>query len=480
MYITPFEILIYKALVSEGWHVDYYIYDGSVKIHELTISDYSMSERKDFIKKNLKEGERLLNAAGVNFKYIEPIDSNLAKTIMSLETYEEVINFELDGISFGKIVERVIFRFYKSLDISKKPDVLEISKQYLITCLQNYLFSNKLMTNNHIEYILMSHGIYCTWEPVVQAAKKNKINYIAYDRAKTKETININFNQPAPDWSFDNEWNDLKDLSLTENQKNKVEEYLKEREHQNQDVYSYNFKGKEKNLSSLRKKIGIDKNDFVITFFSNLIWDAANVDRDEVFDSFYDAIKSTSEYFNNKKNIKILVRPHPAEIVLGTNQKFESFLSSKMQNVIYLHEDLQVNSFSALEITDISISHTSTIGLEAAIIGIPSVVLGKTHYRNKGFTFDPKTKDDYFRMVDELVLNAGTHSDKNKRINLAKKYFYIMMFIYQKKVPVKYIENSFDGYSYDNFETLMKKNESFKDIISAINRNNPKELMKWR
>ena len=149
----------------------------------------------------------------------------------------------------------------------------------------------KRTEKNKYEYVLFSHGIYVTWEPVVEFCKKYKQSFISYDRSKTKNTININFNQISPDWAFDTAWIRYKDKVLKNDEKNLVYSYLKERELQKTDVYAYNFSKRASDINELKNELGIPAKSKVITFFTNLIWDAANVSRDIAFKSAFDALR---------------------------------------------------------------------------------------------------------------------------------------------------------------------------------------------
>ena len=48
----------------------------------------------------------------------------------------------------------------------------------------------------------------------------------------------------------------------------------------------------------------------------------------------------------------------------------------------------KVNTYDIVEITEIGLVYTTTVGMEMAMSGIPAIVVGNTHYRGRGFTFD--------------------------------------------------------------------------------------------
>ena len=478
MYITPFEVLLCNILRNRGWNVIYFIYDNGVEYHELTTSNLNKKKRKQFVANNSLNGETLLKSSGVNFRYIAPIPLNIEREIDLLESLNTVLAFEYIGFKVGKIVERVLFRYFKSGTIIHNAHSLEVAKNFLKTSISNIITSKSIIEAGTTDLFLFSHGIYCTWEPVLTVCQKAGIDFVCYDRGKTKETININWNQPAPDWSFDSAWSENKSRALTDKEASSVASYLKERELQKGDVYSYNFQGRDVDIDVVRELLVIPRGTKVLTFFTNLVWDAANIGRDDAFHTFVEAISYASERYKNRSDVFILIRTHPAEIVRGTNQKYRNLVANINANVRVIDESMHLNSFTILDLTDIAITHTSTVGLEMAMTGKPSIVLGKTHYKGKGFTLDPTTPVEFGNILDELLGHENKVTSESKKA-LASKYFYMMMFLYQKRVPISYNGLEFDGYKYSSINELVKKDKVMKELIDALEGDKRDSFIVW-
>ena len=167
-------------------------------------------------------------------------------------------------------------------------------------------------------------------------------------------------------------------------------------------------------------------------------------------------------------DIHILIRPHPAERVLGTNERYEDLILKKFNdelpsNITIIKNEMEINSFSVIDLSDIGIVNTSTIGLEVAIEGKPIILISETHYRNKGFTYDAISEDNYFELIDRILHNGHKMP---KQIELAKKYFYLMMFEYQHKLPIKTSSlNKFDGYFKANIKDFKNDNNEKINLI---------------
>jgi len=476
IYNSRQEILMAQLLQKEGYEVDYVICDGVFEACEtLTKERLETVGKKKACEKCGKRSKYLLDHAGINYLTIVP--QNLKQYRLDEISYDELLQFKLNGIDFGNIITGVMYRYYKSLNYG--PDAKEVALRYLKSALTSYLHVKALEEKQNYKYMFFSHGIYSSWGPIADYCKIIGKDYVSYDRAKRKATANFNLNLPAPVWDFTTAWNRYADKKLSLQESQLVEEYLAERELQKNDAYAYNFSAKENDLNALKKRLGIGEGKKTITLFTNLIWDAANVSRDLAFPSMLECVVETINHFAFDPKVHVIVRTHPAEIVLGTNETYKELIIENIPampaNVTILDGSYNVNSFSVLEITDIGVIHTSTVGLEMAIEGKPAILISETHYRGKGFTYDVISKENYFNTLSQLLENTQPLPDQ---VKLAKKYFYMMMFLYQKNMPLLIEEGGFNGYTVSSFNQL-KETEEICKVIKALEQKNLQDFVFW-
>ena len=480
MYISYFEIMLYHLLRKEGYTVDYLIYDEHISINELITKDVISYKGKDaFWNKDVKKAKKLLKDAGVDYTCInanrEDVHSEVQQHGTSLT---QVFDYKKDGLALGQIVQNTMYRFYKSLSFGD--DALSVAQKFLHTTLTNYSEIKERTTMHDYDYVCYSHGIYVTWEPVTLYCKQQEINFISYDRAKMKDTISINFNQVAPDWSFNTGWERYLSKTLLKEERKRVSDYLKDRELQTNDVYAYNFSKRAESIPQLKKQLNIPLNNKVITLFTNLIWDAANVARDLAFSNAFECLIATIDYYNEQEEVHIVIRAHPAEKVLGTKERYGDLLRSHYNNVLpdnvtIIDPEMDVNSFSVIDISDIGVVNTSTVGLEFALLGKPIVLISETHYRNKGFTYDVDSSEAYFKQLDDLLKEAVLLPNQ---VALAEKYFYMMMFLYQKEIPIHYNKGVFEKYGYKQFDDIPDDDILFQ-LIEKIKSGKTDDFIFW-
>jgi len=480
MYMSYFEVLIYHLLKKEGCEVDYLVYDEHIPINEvITKKVLETKDKNDYWKNNVKNSINLLNTSKVEFEFINTSRKEIENELSDLpKTLESIFSYVKDGINFGEIVKGTMYRFYKSLTFGN--DALEVAQQFLFTTLTNYYEIKERNSNKDYDLILFSHGIYVTWEPVVEFCKQQKIDFVCYDRAKTKNTINVNFNQVAPDWSFNTAWQRYTKKALTIHEKEMVRNYLKERELQANDVFAYNFSERSENLTLLKNQLKIPLDSKVITIFTNLIWDAANVSRDLAFKNALECVIETIEFFKNHPKVHVVLRAHPAEKVLGTKERYGDLVRMHFKDglpdyVTIIEPEMEVNSFSVIDISDIGVVNTSTVGLEFALLGKPILLISDTHYRNKGFTYDVSSKEEYFK---ELNILLKTGELKPNQISLSEKYFYMMMFKYQQNIPLEYEKGVFRKYTYKTINSIPPNHNIYK-IVNKMLDNERNDFIYW-
>lgn len=460
------EILLYHLLRKKGYSVDFIVCDGRLPAcHILTRKVLQTQTKEEFCRKCFNRGRQILQSARIPFKVIRENDFVISTNRLP-DNFLDIISFHFDQIDFGNIVKGALHRYYKSGTLPDDSEGQEIARKLLEASLINYFFSKKLIEQNKYCAVFFSHGIYSSWQALENYCRLKGIKYICYDRAKRLSSANFNINKPSPVWDFSEAWRRLEKFHLNPEQEEKVDDYLAQRELQKCDVYQYNFSEKEKDLQALKANLCIKADAKVITLFTNLIWDAANVARDIAFSDSLTWIIKTIEYFKDRSKVHVLLRTHPAEKVLGTQETYAHLIRSKIsslpENCTIIEAKEAINSFSIIDISDIGVCHTSTVGLEFAISGKPVILVSETHYRGKGFTHDVENSETYFQCLEKLLQDKNTISNQ---VTLARKYFYLMMFEYQKQMPLAFRKNGlFNGYTYNSLNQISQS----EDIIKII------------
>jgi hypothetical protein len=73
--------------------------------------------------------------------------------------------------------------------------------------------------------------------------------------------------------------------------------------------------------------------------------------------------------------------------------------------------------------------------MEMAMYGAPVIVSGKTHYRGRGFTFDPDSWVNYFKQLGSILAKPEAFRLTRTQVESAWEYAYRFFFEYPRPFP---------------------------------------------
>ena len=356
-------------------------------------------------------------------------------------------------------VESALLKHYRVGTLDETADVIQRRGMFRQTAAISASVGRRLVAMKP-DRVLMSHGLYCTWGPARETLLEGGIPVITSGPGKKKDTITLNWSVSADNWDVSNEWKHVKDRPLTEEQERTLDTYLQSRRSHDQDSRVYNF-GKEESIEETKIRLRLDADKPTFTLFTNVLWDAASAQREIAFSNPVEWVIETIRWFKDHPDKQLIVKIHPAEVVIGTKQPFAEVINRQVEtlpaNVRLIEPQEKVNSWSIMKVTDLGIVHTSTVGMELPLENVPCLVVSRTHYRDKGFTVDVEDREAYFDAIEHW---DGTAIDQERMRALARRYAYLLFERYQLPFPF-------------TFETGLYDVRALKDITPAVLLNHP-------
>jgi hypothetical protein len=368
-----------------------------------------------------------------------------------------------------EILEASMLRHYKVGLLDEKMPLYHEVKTLLMKSIELTSRIGVGIASMQPDAVIMSHGIYSTWGPPFEVLRSYNIPVLTYGRGKKAGTSKFNWNCTADWWDVSEAWKEYSKRDLTPVENKQIDEYLTSRIKQDKDVFQYNFGGLESRENTLIR-FNLDANKVTYTLFTNVLWDAASAQREIVFKNPIDWVLETITWFELHPEKQLIVKIHPAEQVIGTNMPFINILRDKLNevpnNVRIIEPREQVNSWSIYGVTDLGLVHTTTVGMELPLKGIPCVVVSKTHYRERGFTIDVKDKESYFSLLSDFEPDT-VNSDRLKE--LSKKYAYLLFEKYQMPLNLFNERRSADvrSFSFGSLKELYN-NPTMVRVVDAI------------
>jgi hypothetical protein len=221
-------------------------------------------------------------------------------------------------------------------------------------------------------------------------------------------------------------------------------------------VWTYSLPGKKVDAGNLRRKLGvpIDKNISLLTTssadeqfafgFVGLIDIDANIKK-QIFVSNLDWIKETIEIFRMTPEKYLVIRIHPREFANkreGVNSQagfkiLEALRALDLPKNVVLNEPQdEISLYDLVKITELVINSTSTVGLEFAALGVPSICISP----NLLVSYPPELSKSVYSVADYKSLMKGKlQYNQFENITTAFRWINFKHDICSTRIPRRYI-----------------------------------------
>ena len=121
--------------------------------------------------------------------------------------------------------------------------------------------------------------------------------------------------------------------------------------------------------------------------FSNLHWDVGLTDQSTLFKDVKTWILETIDFFKNKPDFHLFIKPHPAEdfskhrSLLTVEKMIEMKFGKIPDHVSIIKKEYKVNIFNYLKYVDICLVYSGTLGIEMLLNKKKVISAGKTFYQ---------------------------------------------------------------------------------------------------
>ncbi|MBL8092091.1 MAG: hypothetical protein JNJ43_17270 [Anaerolineales bacterium] len=221
-----------------------------------------------------------------------------------------------------------------------------------------------------------------------------------------------------------------------------------------------------------RKMLNLDSRP-VAMLAANVLGDSLTLGRDIFASSMTEWITKTVQYFAKRNDVQLVIRVHPGEKLVPQAKSMGTVVKEalpELPNHIHVIGALDsINTYDLIEIADVGLAYTTTVGLETAMNGRPVISCGQTHYRGRGFTLDPNTWDEYYSTLEKVLSNIPAHKLNEKQIEFAWNYAYRFFFEYPQPFPWR-LMNFWDDLEVWDLERVFSDEglSQFKDTFDFL------------
>lgn len=297
----------------------------------------------------------------------------------------------------------------------------------------------KLLKEIKPDRVIIPNGTIQEFGIARRIAKIFKIPFVTYEFSDRMDSVWISQEDEVMRQNTDSLWAEKRNNKLSNDNFAKIQKLFEARQ---KGAVGVNFsrqwqKTPAKGGSEVKKKLGLDDRP-VALLATNVIGDSLALGRQVFSKSMTEWILRTIQYFMERTDINLIIRIHPGEKFIKSVSVLETIqreLPKLPENIHIISAADSTNSYDLIAIANMGLVYTTTLGLEMAIRGLPVIVAGQTHYRNRGFTTDPDSWVNYFKGLGSILGDLEGSKLTQAQVNDAWKYAYYFFYIYPRPFP---------------------------------------------
>lgn len=322
-------------------------------------------------------------------------------------------------------------------------DIDEENDLYRLRIARNELAARALLTwlgENPHQIFIVPNGSILEFGVVYRVARYLDLPVVTYEFDEPRQRVRLAQNAEVMREETDALWEARGSLPFSSDKLERARSLFTAR--QGGDLwenFTTSFQGvPRQGENTVRLELGLDSRPIVL-LAPNTFGDSATLSRQVFSNGMSDWLGNTVEYFSCRPEVQLVIRVHPSEarMIYGTSmaEVVKQSLPNLPENIHLVLADASVNTYDLIEMADLGLVYTTTVGMEMAMTGVPVIVAGFTHYRGKGFTFDPDSWQAYFETIDRILKTPDDFRLSEQQINDVWHYAYRFFFDFTRPFP---------------------------------------------
>jgi hypothetical protein len=355
--------------------------------------------------------------------------------------FDEIPAFAFRGVPLGEHVLRSLESYYKVARVDPDaPGVADQGRAFLRSALEMTIIADRVLDEHRTDKVFTVDGKKVDWGVLRSVAQRRGIPVDVMQVGPRGTSVRFETDHPGQPTARMPQWERWRDLPLTPQQDRVLDEYLQQRATTPFDNRGEAWRVPRVDPDEVRKSVGLpaERTGRVFAMFPNLGFDAGKTSTASAFDSAIDWIVETVAFFASRPEHHLVVKAHPAERNRSARDSVLALLAERYPalpaNVHVIESGAGVSAHTVVELADVALVYTSTVALEAAVLGRPVVLVGGGWNAGRGFTLDVSTPAEYVDLLRRLCAGAG--QDRSP-VALARRYAYALFF--RATIPISHV-----------------------------------------
>ena len=390
--------------------------------------------------------------------------------IIWMSSIKNKLNTNNDLTSLDKHIRSSLIRFFQD----EHPEEFEFYDDYKAKVIETAKFSRSLgeyvKKNLKPDTFITGHGIYVTWGPILDYLKREEVQTYVYSMpGYISGTIRV-IDVIAQSMMNAKSWLSFYKKDLDDREIRKSREIFEKRFRKEAvDTQDYSFD----TVNIDRIGDFVNKFDYCIGLFPNVIWDGNVEERNSIFKGITEWIVKTIKELEGT-NIGLIIRFHPAEFRRLKARPLEEIIRKEIPNIYDIENLLIISSEETIDTyhlirnhIDIGITYDGNLSLEIPYLGTPLISAGKGRLSQPYWSFMPEDFKQYSKWILNPTLLIEEYKESRKEIKTAILKFNYWMNEFSA-IPVRTLKNS----------QKQREIENPLDVLSILNNSNYSVLEK--
>ena len=373
------------------------------------------------------------------------------------DSVSELARVEHLGLPIGRMAQISTRWHLNRGSLTDEPGVVETYRRFVAGGCVLATACKRLLDARRPDVVVLLNGLFMAEQIFAAQARSCGARVVTYERGFLADTVRFACEgEVASRFEIEDLWPEVADIPLTREQDAALDSYLQDRRRGKRAIVHY-WPELEEDPAAIARELGLDPDRPIASIFTNILWDSSIQERDRGFHGMFDWLEQMVRRLGGSRMIQLVVRVHPAEVRLAgqettesVHERLEEIVPELPPTVRIVPAESPLSSYSLMEMSDAVLVYTSTVGLEAALLGRPVLVAGQTHYRGKGFTVDLDGPDDIEALGDRL--ERRSLEVPAEQIELARRYAHALFF--RSIIPFRLVEEPVRAWPLYGFRTL--------------------------
>jgi hypothetical protein len=378
--------------------------------------------------------------------------------------------FQWHDIAMGDLLGQSVSSYFKvGYFDPHEPRMEAKAREYLLSGLYLAIITTRAIQDLDIDKVFIGCGLRIDWGVPRAVAAQLGVPLAAIEVSPRPNRFQFFIDHPGRSTVRAPEWNDWRNIPLTQQQQNSLDEYLHERERVPYLFKSEAWSNRVTDPSSARRLIGLPDRPTgkVFAMFPNVAFDIVASTGRPIFPTIAEWLRMTVRFFREHPSHHLIIKSHPGERHLDACDPVVSILHSQdanlPPNILLVGPDSPVTAHSLVRMADIALVYTSTVAVEAAALGIPVVMVGDGLHARTGIALEPGTPEEYWRLLDDLSTGRRTIDSPTE---LGRRYAYLYFFrsaLYMRQV--QFLDHEVVDLRFQSVEELSPGHDRTLDTI---------------